>query len=106
MKHGQCTGEAVTRLFYSDWVPGFESWQRWLQYALFHWRQIICLLPLDKGPLLVGASLCPSEKKKDTSESVTLRICIWKFLREADMLILLTKINQVRPGSNWGIIHF
>ena len=22
------------------------------------------------------------------------------------MLILLTKINQVRPGSNWGIIHF
>lgn len=22
------------------------------------------------------------------------------------MLILLTKINQVRPGGNWSIIHF
>lgn len=29
-----------------------------------------------------------------------------KFLRKADTLILLTKINQVRSGGNWGIIHF
>ena len=106
MKHEHCTGEVVTQLFYSDWVLALSLGKGGLATCLISLETDNLSALTGQRPSACRCVIMPIREEKRHQRVSDTPDCIWKFLRGADTLILLTKINQVRPGGNWGIIHF